>query len=68
MIDCDPDALMQQARCLDCLSPWQLRFTRAWLLCHWAGGNPPVPPGSEGIMGEGGEYILGQDGQRILPE
>lgn len=35
-VACDPEDLVEQAVCLDCLSQAQLDAVEAYLLCLWA--------------------------------
>ena len=50
MPSCDPNALMEVARCFRCLPRGSLLEVQVGLLCQWANGTTPTPPVGSGVV------------------
>lgn len=66
-ISCNPVDLVAAAKCFQCADGALGEAMSVYLTCQWAQGGMPVA--GPYIAGEGtGEMILGEGGERILPE
>lgn len=63
----DPDTLLAAAKCFKCYSKKQHMMVQSYLLCQINSGA--VPQEGINIIGEGdGEFIIGEGGEFIIGE
>jgi hypothetical protein len=63
-MSCDPNQLINDARRVNSIVPHGMQM--AMMISVYAEGSIPVP--GVGVRGEGGEWLLDENGQHILPE
>lgn len=67
MADCTPGSLLAEAACLTCLDAGQQQNLAGALLCQLADQGIPTGYPTD-LLGEGGEFMLGEGGENILEQ
>ncbi len=64
---CDPSTLAFDARCFACIPSGVVPSVWIYLICQWLnGGVSPLPPGCFYLTDDQGNYILDENGNKIV--